>query len=203
MNHQSTPVETVAIVGNAPEIGDHSAEIDACQRVVRFNNAAGFGDKAGKRVTDLALVNRGGQPREWVERDRLRGLVALSDAREVIFPFPALLDGPAGVCWTREMTLALAPFSLRPRLLDEALHRDARMTLRDFGAMGRLDPSSGFLVTFDLLRRMPHARVRAFGFGFAGWPGHPWAAERRWFEQQHLRGRLDLVPLATSAASSD
>jgi len=57
---------TVALVGNAPDPTERAAGIDAADWVVRFNNAAGFGGVTGRRTTHLALVNHGGQMREWL-----------------------------------------------------------------------------------------------------------------------------------------
>lgn len=186
---------TVAIVGNAPDMADLSSEIDACNMVVRFNNAPGLGRWDGKRVTHLALVNRGGQPQEWVKDNGFDSMIALRSASEVIFPFPLLQDGPSGLCWTQEMTLALAPFDLRPRTLDEDIHDAAREALRAFGAIDPICPSTGYLVAFDLLRRHPDWTIAIYGFGFTGWPLHPWSAEHSWFQEQHRRGALELKPL--------
>ncbi|MGM9458181.1 hypothetical protein, partial [Lacticaseibacillus rhamnosus] len=61
---------SLAIVGNAPGTGACGSAIDAADCVIRFNNAPGFGAATGHRVTHLALVNRGGQTREWLaDRD--------------------------------------------------------------------------------------------------------------------------------------
>lgn len=185
----------IAVVGNAPDLGDHAAKIDSCGTVIRFNNAPGFGGAAGRRVTHLALVNRGGQPREWVDEGFAR-LPALREASEVILPFPRLIDGPPDICWTREMQERLVPFGVRTRTLRGDLHERARRVLRGLGAPGRIDPSTGFLVVFDLLDgRRPDRPIEIFGFGFAGWEGHPWQAERRWFEAAHSRGDLVLHPV--------
>ena len=191
----------LALVGNAPGSEDHAAAIDACEGVVRFNNAAGFGGRTGARVTHLALVNRGGQMREWLDDPGFLDRPAIRQARAFLLPFPALPPAAAGMgdgaCWTRE---ALAMLRSRGRLvhvLPEALHAASRRLLASDPvreAAGRPNPSTGFLVALALLSaRAPGASpVEAFGFGFSGWPGHPWAAERRWFEQAQASGRLRL-----------
>ena len=38
------------------------------------------------------------------------------------------------------------------------------------------------------VKRSP--RIDVYGFGFAGWAGHPWEAERHWFETGQEAGRL-------------
>ncbi|MFD2236894.1 glycosyltransferase family 29 protein [Aureimonas populi] len=191
---------SLAIVGNAPDIGDRGAQIDSCDMVVRFNNAAGFTRASGRRVTHLALVNRGGQPREWLEDEGFTRRSELRAARRVILPFPAL-DGKegAGLCHTEALLRRLSPLGLGVEVLDEALHRQARASLREHGAKGAPNPSTGFLVALHMARALPQARIHVFGFGFAGWRGHPWAAERRWFETAHRERRLTLHPLRALA----
>ena len=189
---------SLAIVGNAPGAGACGAAIDAADSVVRFNNAPGFGGGTGHRVTHLALVNRGGQTREWLADRRFLERPVVRAARAFILPFPMLPaehNVPEPICWTREMLALLRPLGRPVHLLPEALHRQAR-TLLDTGAAAPPNPSTGFLVTLALLLGRPAAArpAQAYGFGFAGWPGHPWAAERAWFAEAEAAGRLDVHP---------
>ncbi len=187
---------SLAIVGNAPGRAPSGAAIDAAACVVRFNNAAGFGGPAGGRVTHLALVNRGGQAREWVEDPHFRERPVVRAARAFILPFPILpaaQNVPEPICWTRELLAVLRPLGRPVHILPEALHDRARALLTA-GPGDRPNPSTGFLVTLALCEERPAAAppAEAFGFGFDGWPGHPWAAERAWFARSHAAGRLRL-----------
>ena len=187
---------SLAIVGNAPEIGVAATAIDAAASVVRFNNAPGFGGRTGSRVTHLALVNRGGQMREWLSDPHFLDRPAIRCAGAFILPFPMLpaeQNGPEQVCWTREALTLLRSLGKPIHILPESLHHGARRLLAA-RTTGRPNPSTGFLVTLALLlARPPHARpVEAYGFGFAGWPGHPWAAERAWFAEAEAAARLRL-----------
>ncbi|WP_342151644.1 hypothetical protein [Methylorubrum sp. SB2] len=194
----SVPADaTLAVVGNAPATGG-AAAIDAADTVVRFNNAAGFGGAAGARVTHLALVNRGGQMREWLEDRHFLDRPAVRAAGAFILPFPMLPEAhnrPETICWTRDILALLRPTGRPVHILPESLHEQARTLLAPL-ASGRPNPSTGFLVTLALLSaRAPGAPpVQAHGFGFDGWPGHPWAAERAWFADQEAAGRLHLHP---------
>ncbi|MCJ2015133.1 hypothetical protein [Methylobacterium sp. J-076] len=188
----------LAIVGNAPGLGEAAGAIDAAQAVVRFNNAAGFGGGSGARVTHLALVNRGGQAREWLEDPRFPERPVVRAAQAFILPFPMLPAAhnvPEPVCWTRDLLAVLAPLGRPVHILPEALHARARGLLAP-GTDGCPNPSTGFLVTLALLHARPAdcRGVDAYGFGFAGWPGHPWAAERAWFAGAEAEGRLRLHP---------
>ena len=189
---------SLAIVGNAPETGAAEA-IDSAECVVRFNNAAGFRAAAGSRVTHLALVNRGGQMREWLEDRHFLERPVVRAARAFILPFPMLPEAhnrPEPICWTREALARLRRTGRPVHVLPEALHEEARRRLAP-GTSGRPNPSTGFLVTLALLlaRARGAAPLQAYGFGFDGWPGHPWAAERAWFAEQAAAGRLHLHPV--------
>ncbi len=103
---------------------------------------------------------------------------------------------PEPICWTREILARLRPTGRPIHILPESLHERARGLLAA-GTSGRPNPSTGFLVTLALLLDRPSDAdpIQAFGFGFDGWPGHPWAAERAWFERAEAAGRLRLHPV--------
>ena len=187
----------LALVGNAPDAADRAAAIDAADRVVRFNNAPGFAGRMGARTDLLALVNRGGQMREWLDDPGFLDRPAVREARAFLFAFPALspeaMGTGDGACWTRDALARLAPLGVPIRALPEALHAQARRLLAPV-AGGHANPSTGFLVALAILRGRAAGAppVEVYGYGFSGWPGHPWAAEWRWFAQQAAAGRLRL-----------
>ncbi|KQP10868.1 hypothetical protein ASF28_07195 [Methylobacterium sp. Leaf99] len=185
----------LSIVGNAPDLAA-AAAIDAAPAVVRFNNAPGFGGRTGARVTHLALVNRGGQMREWLADPHFLDRPVVRRAEAFILPFPMLPAAhnvPEQTCWTREALALLRPLGRPVHILPESLHAEARRRLAA-RTEGRPNPSTGLLVTLALLLGRPprSGPVDAYGFGFAGWPGHPWAAERAWFADSEAAGRLRL-----------
>lgn len=189
---------SLALVGNAPELGDRAQAIDAAACVVRFNNAPGFGGPAGSRVSVLALVNRGGQARAWVEDDGFAVRPVVRQAGRYLLPFPELAPHEEGaherVCWTAPLQARLGD---RPvHNLPVCLHEAARRQLASHGA-DPPNPSTGFLVALAILDGRPPALppIDVYGFGFAGWPGHPWEAERQWFAAAESAGRLRLHPL--------
>lgn len=200
----------LAIVGNAPGL-DAADAIDAAPCIVRFNNAPGFGGRAGARVTHLALVNRGGQMREWLADSRFLDRPVVRCAEAFILPFPMLpaeQNRPEQMCWTREVVDLLATLGKPVHILPEELHQAARLRLapvttepdtNEVGTTKRPNPSTGFLVTlaFLLCRPFRSGPIDAHGFGFDGWPGHPWMAERAWFRQAEAAGHLRLHPCET------
>jgi hypothetical protein len=194
---------TVAIVGNAPEMTNQSGQIDACDWVIRFNNAAGFGGHSGSRVTHLILVNHGGQMREWLDDPLFTQRAVIRGTKEVLFPFPAKVGsleehGEDGRDWTAEAIGALAPIVPSIKLLPKIAHAQAQVWL---AGQNRPDavPSTGFLVGLYLVAFLPSTtKITVHGFGFAGWDGHDWASERAWFERMRDEGRIRLQPLDAS-----
>jgi len=190
---------SLALVGNAPELGDQSRGIDAAACVVRFNNAPGFGGPAGSRVSVLALVNRGGQARAWVEEDGFAARPVVRQAGRYLLPFPELASHEEGaherVCWTAPLRARLGdrPVQSLPARLHETAHR-----LLSPRTAGPPNPSTGFLVALAIVdgRSPLLPPIDVYGFGFAGWPGHPWDAERHWFAAAEAAGRLRLHPLS-------
>jgi hypothetical protein len=189
---------SLAIVGNASGTGAWGAAIDAADSIVRFNNAPGFGAAGGRRITHLALVNRGGQTREWLADRKFLERPVVRAAQAFILPFPMLPaehNLPEPICWTRELLARLQPLGRPVFLLPETLHQQAHALLRP-RTSGRPNPSTGFLVTLALLLGRPAGAgpAQVFGFGFDGWPGHPWAAERAWFAEAEAAGRIRVHP---------
>ncbi len=167
--------------------------------MVRFNNAAGFGGRAGRRATHLALVNHGGQMREWLDDPHFLDRPAVRAASRFLLPFrpkpePVGEQDADGRDWTAEAVAMLGATGKPVTLVAAQTHAEAaRLLRRADGAQP--PPSTGFLVTLHFLRELPpDAQVEAHGFGFAGWFGHDWDAERRWFEAKHVEGRLRLIP---------
>lgn len=188
---------SLALVGNAPDIGDCARAIDAAACVVRFNNAPGFGGSAGSRVTLLALVNRGGQARSWVEEAGFGERPIVRQAQAYVLPFPELSPDEESaqerVCWTHPLRARLAGRTIH--VLSPALHAAARRVLAPY-VDGTPNPSTGFLVAFAILARRSRTLppIDVYGFGFAGWSGHPWKAERICFDRWGSTRRLRLHP---------
>lgn len=186
---------TISIVGNGRVRPEQGPMIDAADCVIRFNNAPAFGRAAGRRVTHLALVNRGGQPAEWAREAGFGERDVVRSAQTILFPFPELADRADELCWTRSLKRKLPRHSFH--MLDTALHEEAEAALRVHGAATPTIPSTGLLVTLAALNQAPdrsHGPIRLFGFGFAGWSGHSWSAERDLLRQRERQGDVAIMP---------
>ncbi len=189
---------SLAIVGNAPGAGACAAAIDAADSVVRFNNALGFGGGTGhaSRISpwSTAAASRGNGWRTGASSSARWS----APRRPSSCPFPMLPaehNVPEPICWTRELLARLRPLGRPVLLLPETLHQQAHALLGPRTA-GHPNPSTGFLVTLALLLGRPAGAgpAQVFGFGFDGWPGHPWAAERAWFAEAEAAGRIRVHP---------
>ena len=205
------PPTTYALVGNAvpgPGDPDHSAAIDACDEVWRFNNAPGFASgKQGTRTTLLWLVNSGGSMRERLEMADFPNHPVMRASRQLAFPVHPLMlrryhpepsetereagdrndwTGPAiehfgGLGWAITVLPATHYLKACAALNLDETERRVRF------------PSTGFLAAHWLLTTNPSANIRTFGFTWQGWNSHSWTAERDWFHHQHRGKRVAIV----------
>lgn len=206
---------SVAIVGNAPSEGDQSRAVDTCDVVVRLNKAPGFGGPDGSRVDQLVLINCGGQMAEWLATGTILSLPVFQAAATVVLPIHPgkvrLIEPPLSPAELRDADAQ--DFSPAATALFEAegkrvvawpaeVFADAMASL-GVVPLGRGDraPSTGYLAAHWWLRPGTHV-VHAFGFGFDGWRGHDFAAERRWFADHAAAGRLVLHPLPSLAGTA-
>lgn len=199
--------DRIAIVGNAPTKTDISSAIDCADRVVRFNNAYGFGNLTGTRIDDLFLVNCGGQPLEWLQSNTFWAQDYMAATPQITLPFRASEQRRSMQCVTDhdpqsieslnfewDLRDAFRPFGKIISTLPDQTVSAAMRTLRDFGATGsRITPSTGYLAIYAYLDRCsPSTAIDIYGFTFAGWGGHSWSAERAWVDFQRQRGNLCL-----------
>lgn len=191
----------LALVGNAPVAGNVAARIDAAERVVRFNDARGFGGARGSRVSDLFLVNRGGAAAEWLADPRFERRAHVAGAGRVWLP----LDPASAFLRTRrdarrrivrddvDHTEALRARLATGRRAVECLPADHHeRCCRELGLVpgkaatgaphddpDRRRPSTGFIALAWFDRTLPPEwQIVLYGFGFDGWAGHPWERER-------------------------
>ncbi len=197
----------IAVVGNAPQAKPSSHLVDDADHVVRFNNPFGYGGSTGTALHELFLINCGGQMREWLDDGALTSAPHIRAAHRISFPIhpdvanlypaevdPQALPDPDGVNHAAEAAdvLARAGHTVRTLPLKTYLAACDAIGIGTFAA-GSAAPSSGYLALFDILDRAePAAQIDVFGFGFAGWAGHDWEAERAWSEAMHRRGRIVL-----------
>lgn len=202
------PSGRVAIVGNAPGPTDLGDWIDAAPAVVRFNQPFGLDAGRGARTTHLFLVSAGGQAAEWALDPGFGARPAPARADWIVLAHdPAKDAAPAKskrstlATDTRDACNGVGPLlgALHRTdgiaLLGAKDHRAASRDLARFSDRTAVEPSTGFLALHAILARRPASAmpIELYGFGFAGWDGHDWQAERRWVASAVSAGRAVLA----------
>ncbi len=200
--------KTLIIVGNAPLPRDLSAEVDAADFVVRFNEPKQSIGMSGTR-TDLLMLATSSKPMQRRLRDP--GFVqtpTFKAAKEVMLAYhPSIIrkyhPGPN----------FLSPQG-KARRLDNANHRS-----RWFRRQGNPDHAAPILSgrvqragrnrreykqslskhwlfgIWYMLGKCPEESwdVKICGFTWEGWKRHTWGDERSWVEQKVKSGRISLI----------
>ena len=209
----------IAFVGNAPVETDIADRVDGADRVVRFNKARGFGGPTGRRVDDLFLVNVGGQMREWLDDPAFWQAAPVAAARRVTLPVAchdpgsglalAARAGPGsddGINYENDVRRRLRGRPGLVRTLPEWVRLAAIRALAATGPVPSrpIWPSTGFLALYWYdLAEPDDVRLSVHGYGFSGWPGHPWDRERAWVLRRARAGRLRLHDPAAAGRASD
>jgi hypothetical protein len=197
------------IIGNAPLDKDYRDLIGADDIVVRFNDAVLDDLHTGSRVDILCITNLGEPARAFLASDWAERSAAYRAARTIVFPraptihaahyatvqqhytaYPASeFDDGANAFIARGGTAGKEVVILSPEL-----NRYAFDLLRNVAEGPFVCPSTGFLMlTYLLLEpRYQAYRKHLLGFGFEGWIGHPWAAERAIVAHYQTLGQLTL-----------
>jgi len=207
--------KNLIVVGNAACSINYSGLIRRADLVLRFNECKQFGGNVGTRTDILCINNLGAPARRYVAT---RPLLHLEPVRSARLWFPR----HAGVCLDHVSRMMQAHPGLRPQWPDldfqdyaaeivtandlghctaETFSKDLNTRvfrkLEQAGAPPFFAPSTGMLALARVLEDPAFAghRVHLVGFGFSGWPGHPWQAERACVANDVWLGRLIYYPL--------
>ncbi len=203
------------LVGAAPCSLDYNPLINNADLVLRFNECKQFGGNVGTR-TDILCVNNTGSPaRRYVAT---RPMLALAPVRAAKIWFPRDVN----VCREHVSRMIHGNPGLRSQWqdLDFFDYSDAILKANDLGHGGIecfsrelnaglfrsleqcnappfFSPSTGIFAVARVLGDPAFAdhRVHLVGFGFSGWPGHPWRAEQALVANYVWRGRIAYYPV--------
>ncbi|MCM5679451.1 hypothetical protein M8A51_07900 [Schlegelella sp. S2-27] len=201
------------LVGNAPPREDLRRIIDGADFVARINTCAALGAEYGRRTDRVYLCNTGGVARRFIGSEELHRTIAGSGARDVVFSYPrvplrrllhCILRGKrgTGVDRTQALTQVLSHHGLRCSPMPQEVFDEVVAFVKaqpGFDGYPRRmplwTPSSGGVALAHLARDPVLARhsIALAGFGFQGWEGHPWFAERAYAEQLQQAGRLSFL----------
>ncbi|OAE46555.1 hypothetical protein CN884_06655 [Ochrobactrum sp. 30A/1000/2015] len=201
--------KTLIIVGNAPLPRDLSAEVDAADFVVRFNEPKQSIGMSGTR-TDLLMLATSSKPMQRRLRDP--GFVqtpTFKAAKEVMLAYhPSIirkyhprpnflsrLKGRRGD-WTMQTIEVVGSAGKEIRIMPPQFYlagcKELGVTEEN---ISKVFPSTGFFGIWYMLEKCPQESwdVKICGFTWEGWKRHTWGDERSWVEQKVESGRISLL----------
>ncbi|ABS13148.1 MULTISPECIES: glycosyltransferase family 29 protein [Brucella/Ochrobactrum group] len=201
--------KTLIIVGNAPLPRDLSAEVDAADFVVRFNEPKKSIGMSGTR-TDLLMLATSSKPMQRRLRDP--GFVqtpTFKAAKEVMLAYhPSIIrkyhPGPNFLSrlkgrrgdWTMQTIEVVGSAGKEIRIMPPQFYLAG---CKELGVtdenISKAFPSTGFFGIWYMLGKCPEESwdVKICGFTWEGWKRHTWGDERSWVEQKVKSGRISLI----------
>ncbi|HET6674184.1 MAG TPA: glycosyltransferase family 29 protein [Nitrospiraceae bacterium] len=190
----------VAVVGNAPLETDYSAQIDACDIVIRFNAAPEYGRNAGLKTTILFLMNSGKTTQQRLKDPAFLDSALIGGAERVYLPYhpeiirkyhpkPNLLSRLKGrrADLTWEIIRKLGERQKRVTILPPQFYEESCAELGIPEAdRTHVFPSTGFLGLryASVSYPAPSWQIKACAFQWEGWKRHNWQEESRWFKDR-------------------
>jgi len=201
--------KALVIVGNAPLQRDLSAEVDAADFVVRFNEPKQSIGMSGTR-TDLLMLATSSKPMQRRLRDP--GFVqtpTFKAAKEVMLAYhPSIirkyhprpnflsrLKGRRGD-WTMQTIEIIGSAGKEIRIMPPQFYlagcKELGITEEN---MSKIFPSTGFFGIWYMLKKCPQEswNVKICGFTWEGWKRHTWGDELNWVEQKVQSGRISII----------
>jgi len=201
--------KTLFIVGNGPLDRDLSAEIDAAEIVLRFNEPRVSLGMSGTKTDMLMLATSSKQMEEWIKNPAFINSDIVRNTPEVLFAFhpsiikrfhhhPNFLSRLKGrrADWTSE---AIDYFGRAGKKIRIMPSQDYFAVCDELGIgedrMKEVFPSTGFFGIWLALRKysLPDWDIKICGFSWEGWKRHDWAAERKWIEEKIEAGLLHKI----------
>jgi hypothetical protein len=207
--------KNLVLIGAAPCSIDYSPLINHADLVVRFNECKQFGGNVGTRTDILCISNMGSPARRYIAQRPMRGLEPLRTAK-IWFPrntdvcldhVSRMMEEDPGLrsAWrdldfrdySAEITEANDLGHGGIERFSKELNARVFRSLERPGDLPFFAPSTGILAVARVLGDPAFAdhRVHLVGFGFAGWTGHPWRAERAFVANSVWRGRVAYYPV--------
>ncbi|MEN5275892.1 hypothetical protein ABE527_02975 [Brucella sp. TWI432] len=200
---------TIFIVGNGPVENDLSAQIDAADLVLRFNEPRVSRGMTGTKTDMLMLATSSKQMEQWIKDPAFINSDIVRNAPELLFAFhpsiikrfhhqPNILSRLKGrrADWTNE---AIDYFGRAGKKIRIMPSKDYFSVCEELGItpdqMKKVFPSTGFFGIWLVLRKysQPDWEIKICGFSWEGWKRHDWAAERKWIEEKIAIGHLHKV----------
>ncbi|ARO31428.1 urease-associated protein [Rhizobium sp. NXC14] len=207
-------IEKIVIVGNG-EIGEGQAGIiDAADFVIRFNDCRSY-RTGGSRTDAVAVCNTGRPAKAMLGSPEWRAHPGVVSAREIwsvrdpekfaAMRAPLAVSHPDLDDFCDDYTDAFAAFCAETGkahiVIGKTVYEAVDASLSAFEPAPYVVPSSGMIVTAEVLDKYAEAEVMLAGFGHVGWEWHPFAAERQLVDTYVAAGRLTRLGEKTLVSS--
>ena len=194
-----------AIVGNGPLSPDDRVAIATADRIIRFNLTPNLNSEADAKTTELFLSCSSKQIGDFLSKDQYRSDHAFQKATRIVSPYhpeiiqkymrpPSILSRLKGrqADWSQDCLKIANKEGKEAEILPAELYLDACKRLGIDPDTKEFFPSSGCLAILRELRRQQHgeSELHIFGFGYVGWKGHLWTAEKALVAALENKGRL-------------
>ena len=194
-----------AIVGNGPLSPDDRSAIATADRIIRFNLTPNLHSEAEAKTTELFLSCSSKQIGDFLSKGQYRSSHAFQQATRIVSPYhpdiinkymrpPSFLSRLKGrrADWSQDCLSIAAQEGKDAEILSAELYLDACKRLGINSQSKEFFPSSGCLAILRELQHPQHntSELHLFGFGYIGWKGHLWTAERALVEGLESKGAL-------------
>jgi hypothetical protein len=207
-------IKKIVIVGNG-EVGEGQAGIiDAADFVIRFNDCRSY-RTGGSRTDAVAVCNTGRPAKAMLGSPEWRAHPGVVSTREIwsvrdpekfaAMRAPLAVSHPDLDDFCDDYTDAFAAFCAETgkahMVIGKTVHEAVDASLSAFEPAPYVVPSSGMIVTAEVLDKYAEAEVMLAGFGHVGWEWHPFAAERQLVDTYVAAGRLTRLGEKTLVSS--
>ncbi|WP_162561126.1 hypothetical protein [Methylobacterium terrae] len=195
LNANLKNMTSLIVVGNAPVENNHESLVDTADCVVRFNKCENYGKNTGTKTDILVLGNLGAHSLDWSKDNKLSSFPFWREISEIWFPRDRdiyikyrdiytnkIIDQapPGPINDYKNHIIAGNKISAEIICLPKEVNEFSFLLLSCLCDNPFSMPSTGFLTLMYILtcERFSNYKIGLIGFGFSGWDGHPWSAER-------------------------
>lgn len=202
-------MKRMVIVGNGPLSRDLSAEVDAADFVLRFNEPKEAIGMSGVRTDRLMMANSGKPQQRRLDDPAFTQSPIFLAAKELMFTYhPEIIEryfrkpNPLSwlkgrrADWTRTGIRKFGGAGKEIRIMPPQFYlRGCKELGVPADKMHEIFPSTGYFGIWHALETMAAKewRIEICGFTWAGWRRHAWADERTWVERRVADERVFLL----------
>lgn len=202
-------MKKLLIIGNGPVFNHYEPLLNDAKVIVRFNSAKRIGDYDHGRQTILAICNTGAPGKYFLNQNYLEKSDDFNQCESLLIPrverchiehfntikksFPKYHKKELK-SYSDEILPYLKASAKNVILISEELNKKCFEKIKAISKKPFICPSTGFITLNYILENSNFAdyEIHLLGFGFRGWKGHPWAAERQIIRKLSLEKRIIL-----------